>query len=104
MRHLKAAIPKAQFATPSKANVIMDTTYFKRSFGIMVLMDSISGKALFVSEVKHETNELYAQAIGSLKAKGIAIQSIVCDGRRGLPQMFTNKYGYSRTTLSVSSS
>ena len=23
----------------------MDTTYFKRSFGIMVLMDSISGKA-----------------------------------------------------------
>ena len=90
MRHLKAAIPKAQFATPSKANVIMDTTYFKRSFGIMVLMDSISGKTLFVSEVKHETNELYAQAIGSLKAKGIAIQSIVCDGRRGLPQMFAN--------------
>ena len=68
----------------------MDTTYFKRSFGIMVLMDSISGKALFVSEVKHETNELYAKAIGSLKAKGIAIQSIVCDGRRGLPQMFAN--------------
>ena len=56
----------------------------------MVLMDSISGKALFVSEVKHETNELYAQAIGSLKAKGIAIQSITCDGRRGLPQMFAN--------------
>lgn len=90
LRHLKAAIPKAQFATPSKANVIMDTTYFKRSFGIMVLMDSISGKALFVSEVKYEANELYAQAIGSLKTKGIAIQSIVCDGRRGLPQMFAN--------------
>ena len=70
----------------------------------MVLMDSISGKTLFVNEVKHETNELYAKAIGSLKAKGIAIQSIVCDGRRGLPQMFTNKYGYSRPTLSVSSS
>ena len=83
-------MPTTQFTTPSKANVIMDTTYFKRSFGIMVLMDSISGKALFVSEVKHETNELYAQAIGSLKAKGIAIQSIVCDGRRGLPQMFAN--------------
>ena len=66
----------------------MDTTYFGRNFGIMVLMDSISGKALYVSEVKYETNKLYAQAIGSLKAKGIAIQSIVCDGRRGLPQMF----------------
>ncbi len=66
----------------------MDTTYFGRNFGIMVLMDSISGKALFVSKVKYETNELYTQAIGSLKAKGIAIQSIVCDGRRGLPQTF----------------
>ena len=68
----------------------MDTTYFGRNFGIMVLMDSISGKALYVSEVKYETNKLYAQAIGSLKAKGIAIQSIVCDGRRGLPQMFAD--------------
>ena len=68
----------------------MDTTYFGRSFGIMVLMDNISSKALSVSKVKYETNELYAQAIGSLKAKGIAIQSIVCDGRRGLPQMFAD--------------
>ena len=68
----------------------MDTTYFGRRFGIMVLMDSISGKALFVSEVKYETNEQYFTAIGSLKAKGIEIQSIVCDGRRGLAQMFAD--------------
>ena len=66
----------------------MDTTYFGRSFGIMVLLDSISGKALSVSEVKYETNEQYFTAIGSLKDKGIEIQSIVCDGRRGLVQMF----------------
>ena len=66
----------------------MDTTYFGRSFGVMVLIDSISGKALSVSEVKYETNEQYFTAIGSLKDKGIEIQSIVCDGRRGLAQMF----------------
>ena len=66
----------------------MDTTYFRRSFGVMVLIDSISGKALSVSEVKYETNEQYFTAIGSLKDKGIEIQSIVCDGRRGLVQMF----------------
>ena len=30
-----------------------------------------------VTEVKNETNMLYAQAIGRLKAKGIEIQSIV---------------------------
>ena len=66
----------------------MDTTYFGRRFGVMVLFDSISGKALSVTEVKNETNALYAEAIGSLKAKGIEIQSIVCDGRKGLPQLF----------------
>lgn len=53
-----------------------------------VLFDSISGKALSVTEVKNETNALYAEAIGSLKAKGIEIQSIVCDGRKGLLQLF----------------
>ena len=81
LRHLKKAAPKAQFAAPQCANVVMDTTYFGRRFGIMVLFDSISDKALSVTEVKNETNALYAQAIGSLKAKGIEIQSIVCDGR-----------------------
>lgn len=66
----------------------MDTTYFGRTFGVMVLFDSISRQALSVTEVKNETNMLYAEAIGSLKTEGMEIQSIVCDGRRGLPQMF----------------
>ena len=66
----------------------MDATRFGRTFGVMVLFDSISRQALSVAEVKNETNMLYAQAIGRLKAKGIEIQSIVCDGRRGLAQMF----------------
>ena len=51
----------------------MDTTYFGCRFGVMVLFDSISGKALSVTEVKNENNTLYAEAIGSLKAKGIEI-------------------------------
>ena len=70
LRHLKKAAPKAQFAAPKCANVVMDTTYFGHRFGVMVLFDSISGKALSVTEVKNETNALYAEAIGSLKAAG----------------------------------
>ena len=66
----------------------MDTTYFGRRFGVMVLFDNISRKALSVTEAKTETNALYAQEIGSLKAKGIEIQSIICDGRKGIPQPF----------------
>lgn len=88
LRHLKKAQTQAQFAAPARANVIMDTTYFGRRFGVMVLFDSISGKALSVTEIKTETNALYAHEIDSLKAKGIEIQSIVCDGRKGIPQTF----------------
>ena len=39
----------------------------------MVLFDSISRQALYVTEAKNETNALYVQAIGRLKAKGIEI-------------------------------
>ena len=66
----------------------MDTTYFGRDFGVMVLMDSISEQALFVGEVKHESNALYSAALNALQKKGIEIQSIVCDGRKQLLQLF----------------
>ena len=54
----------------------------------MVLMDSISSQALSVREVKHETNALYADALNNLRGKGVEIQSMVCDGRKGLLQLF----------------
>ena len=76
------------FPQPAKANIIMDITYFERSFGVMVLMDSISGQVLSVREVKHETNALYTEALNDLREKGVVIQSIVCDGRKGLLQLF----------------
>ena len=72
----------------SSVNIIMDTTYFGRKFGVMVLYDSISRQALSVSEVKSESNALYRQAIRELQEKGIHIQSIICDGRRGLTSLF----------------
>ena len=66
----------------------MDATCFGRGFGVMVLMDSISGQALCVRAVKHETNALYADALNDLREKSVAIQSMVCDGRKGLLQLF----------------
>lgn len=54
----------------------------------MVLYDSLSKQPLYVEEVKYETNALYAQAVGEIRRKGIEIQSIICDGRKGLLQLF----------------
>ena len=78
-----------RYPLPEKANIIMDTTYFGRSFGVMMLMDSISQQALSSNEVKYETNALYAAALNELREKSVVIQNIVCDGRKGLLQMFS---------------
>lgn len=61
----------------------MDTTYFGRNFGVMVFMDNTSGKVLHYSFVKYETNALYRIGIIKLKSQ-FTLQSITCDGRRGL--------------------
>jgi hypothetical protein len=73
---------------PSVANVLMDTTYFGRTFGVMVFKDSITGQVLFKQYVKNETNRLYLLGIEEITRRGIKIQSIICDGRRGLFQLF----------------
>ena len=66
----------------------MDTTYFGRKFGVMVFKDSISNDILFKQYVKSETNLLYLKGIKEIAKRGIKIQSIICDGRKGLFDLF----------------
>lgn len=79
-----------QTTFPSLANVLMDTTYFGRTFGVMVFKDSITGQILYKQYVKTETNKLYFFGIEEIARRGIKIQSIICDGRKGLFQIFGN--------------
>jgi len=79
---------KRQTQFEPAANVLMDTTYFGRGFGVMVFKDSISGQFLFKQYVKYETNKLYMSGIEEIARRGISIQSIICDGRKGSLQMF----------------
>ncbi len=72
----------------SVANVLTDTTYFGRQFGVMVYKDSISGQILYKQYVKQETNKLYLAGLEEIARRGIKIQAIICDGRKGLLQMF----------------
>ncbi len=69
-----------------KASVVVltDTTYFGRTFGVMLFKDAYSGKNLYKQYVKNETNNLYAAGLLFLKRSGLDIKAIVCDGRRGL--------------------
>ena len=67
----------------------MDTTYFGRKFGLMVFMDNTTKAVLYYAIVSHETNSAYEQGIDHLASLGVDVQSITCDGRRGLRTLFT---------------
>ncbi|WP_314888027.1 hypothetical protein [Cardiobacterium hominis] len=84
-RHLAKAATQADCTLPqAPVNLIMDTTYFGRKWGVMVLYDAISKRALSVLEVKNETIERYRQEVAALQERGVVIQSIICDGKSGL--------------------
>jgi hypothetical protein len=69
-------------------NLLMDTTYFGRNFGVMVFKDSITGKVLYKEYVKTESNQHYLAGVSEIIRRGIKIQSIICDGRKGLLNLF----------------
>lgn len=54
----------------------------------MVFKDAISGQILLTKYVQHETNKLYLEGVQEIARRGIKIQSIICDGRKGLFQLF----------------
>lgn len=76
--------------TPRKVIILMDTTYWGNSFGVMLFKDAITKENLLKYYVKTETNILYKQGIKELQSKGFIIKAIVCDGRRGLIKSFEN--------------
>lgn len=93
IRTIQRRIDKVKIYKPEvegrQVVVLMDTTYFGRGFGVMLFKDAYTGINLFKQYVKHETNNLYAEGISYLQGKGFKIDAIVCDGRRGLLQMFS---------------
>lgn len=89
-RKLDTVLPPKKSTFPGVSNVLMDTTYFGRKFGVMVFKDNHSGQILYKQYVKQETNKLYLFGIEEISRRGIKIQSIICDGRKGLFQLFDN--------------
>ena len=53
----------------------MDTTYWGKSFGVMLFKDAISKENLLKYYVKNETNVLYLQGLKELKLLGDRINA-----------------------------
>jgi hypothetical protein len=87
-RKIDAVETKRHTTFPSVVNVLMDTTYFGRKLGVMVFKDSISSQILYKLYVRQETNRLYLSGIEEISRRGIQVQAITCDGRKGLMQLF----------------
>ena len=75
----------------SVANVVTDTTCFGRKFWVVVFKDSLEGTMLLKKCVKDETVEGYVSGIAEIVRRGISVQAIVCDGRRGVLQAFPDR-------------
>ncbi len=64
----------------------MDTTYWGRNFGLMVIKDSLRKRILWRKYVRNETIADYLEGVEFLEDHGYKIWGVVCDGMRGVMQ------------------
>ena len=69
--------------------VHLDVTYWGRNFGVLLALDSETGKPLYVAFVKSETVKDYEDAITSIKERGYTIRGLIIDGKQSLFKSFS---------------
>lgn len=69
--------------------VHLDVTYWGRNFGILLALDSQTGKPLYMSFVKSETTKDYEDAVNSIKERGYSIRGLIVDGKQSLFKTFS---------------
>ena len=85
-RRLSIVVDSFTATCPKSAVIILDTTYFSKTFGVMLFQDASSGKILYRKFVKNETNRDYLDGLRYTAERGTMIKEVVCDGHVGLLQ------------------
>ena len=85
-RRLSLVVDSFTTTYPKSAVIILDTTYFSKTFGVMLFLDASSGKILYRKFVKNETNRDYLDGLRYIAERGTIIKAVVCDGHMGLLQ------------------
>lgn len=75
-----------KIAKVKDVTIQLDTTYWGRNFGLMVIKDALRNKILWHKYVRNETISQYMEGISWLKYNGFRIYGAVIDGMRGLAQ------------------
>ncbi len=87
-RKIDSHKPTILTKAPRGVIVLMDTTYWGRSFGVMLFKDALTKENLLKYYVRNETNFLYKKGVRELISRGYKVIAIVSDGRKGLIQSF----------------
>lgn len=85
-RDLKGMRFVHKIAKYKEVTIQLDTTYWGRNFGLMVIKDALRNKVLWHKYVNSETIAQYMEGISWLKSQGFKIYGAVIDGMRGLAQ------------------
>ena len=83
-RDLKGMRHVQKISKDKQVSIQMDTTYWGRRFGLMVIRDTTRGKVLWRKYVTHETIADYVEGVNWLKSNGFRIYGAVIDGMKGL--------------------
>ena len=75
---------------PGEGFVHLDVTYWGRSFGVLLALDSQTGNPLYMAFVKSETVKDYEDAVSSIKERGYSIRGLIIDGRQSLFKTFSS--------------
>lgn len=73
---------------PRPVVLVVDATYFGREYGVLVARDPNAKENLYVAELRHETKLEYTVLRRALEKIDYTIQTVVLDGRRGIPKVF----------------
>lgn len=87
------SVPNKDFmnTTPIKGVLLMDTTYWGRNWGLLVIMDAHSGIVIWRKYLKQERLADYKEGVEYLESKGYFVDGIVCDGLKGMFQQFSHQ-------------
>lgn len=85
-RDLKSMRNIHKIAKYKDVTIQLDTTYWGRNFGLMVIKDVLRNEILWHKYVRNETIAQYVEGISWLEQNGFKIYGAVIDGMRGLAQ------------------
>ena len=79
MRHVQ------KIAKYKQVTIQMDTTYWGRRFGLMVIFDAVRKRILWRKYVTHETIADYMEGVDWLKSKGFTLYGLFKGRLLGIP-------------------